>query len=338
MEARYYQKLGGNKVKCTLCPNNCIIQEGKAGLCRIRENRNGSLIASVFGQYSAIAFDPIEKKPLYHFYPGSQILSLGTIGCNLHCAWCQNCEISQKGPDTFFRGLQQENPEDLLKLSLENPDNIGVAFTYNEPGISIESNAEVARLFKENGLKTVLVSNAYLNPEALAEYAQLIDAFNVDLKAFDEANYKKNTGGSFDIVRRNILSLLNAGKHVEITCLIVPGVNDNEQDFRLFLGWFVSNCGKDIAIHLSRYFPHFKMNVAPTPAKLLENFAQIASEHVHYVYVGNMYSEKYTNTHCPECGEILIERKAYQVKKYQDLKSGFCKKCGTKLIFSENLV
>ncbi len=334
MIAKYFTNEKGSDVRCTLCPHNCLIKEGKSGVCRIRINKGGKLIAESYRKCSAVSFDPIEKKPLYHFYPGKSILSIGSVGCNMHCYWCQNCDISQVGVQETNR-LTEFTPQDLLRVAQSRSDNIGIAFTYNEPLIHIESYMEVASLFSENGFKNVVVSNGYISQEALKEYLNVIDAFNIDVKGFDEKKYRHYTGGGLKEVLTNLKRINNAGKHLEITYLVVTGVNDSEIEFRDFIEWVKTNLGRNTVVHLSRYFPRHKFDAEPTSLDKLIELAKIASEKLFFTYVGNIYSKEYKNTTCPVCNRRLITRLGYMVNIDRKIINGKCPECGAKVYISE---
>ncbi len=334
MEAKYYQSLPDGKVRCTLCPHECIIKPGKSGICRIRHNSNGVLIAESYQLYSALHFDPVEKKPLYHFYPGKEILSLGSVGCNLHCNWCQNYDISQKGVENDDK-LTHMLPETLVKMARIQKNSIGIAYTYNEPSISIESVIETARLCKENGLKNVMVTNGYIGEQAMTDYLELIDAFNIDVKAFREDIYQKYTGSKLEHVLKNIILAKKAGKHVELTYLVVTDINDKLEQFIELVNWIANETGKDTVLHISRYFPRYKLDNAPTSAIKLQLLAEKALETLDFVYLGNIYSGEFSNTRCPTCKSTLVTRKGYSVTINDDCKSGICPECKTKIFIDD---
>jgi pyruvate formate lyase activating enzyme len=331
MEAMYYQTLPSQTVKCLLCPQECVIQKGRRGLCNIRFNSEGTLIAETHQLYSAIYFDPIEKKPLYHFYPGKEILSLGSVGCNMHCYWCQNCEISQHGVEDS-RILTQITPEKIVELALSKKKNIGIAFTYNEPSISIENVVEIAELGKTNNLKNVMVTNGFIGQKAMENYISLMDAFNIDIKAFNDDIYKKYTGAKLIPVLDTIKMAVKANRHVELTYLVVTGINDTKEQFDELIKWIVNETGRDTVLHLSRYFPKYKMNNPSTPSDTLHSLARKAKEMLSFVYLGNIDTEEFSHTFCPKCKIVLISRKGYFVLIHDKLKKGICAKCGTKIL------
>ncbi|WAM32027.1 AmmeMemoRadiSam system radical SAM enzyme [Caldicellulosiruptor naganoensis] len=281
VEARYYEKLENKKVKCKLCPHGCVILPGNTGFCRARKNVDGKLYSLNYGYISSIAFDPIEKKPLYHFYPGSSILSIGTFGCSFRCLHCQNYEISQLTPNVF-----EVDTERLIELAKKDKDCIGIAFTYNEPTIWFEYVLDVAKKFKEEGFKTVLVTNGYLNKEPLLELLEVIDAANIDLKAFSDEFYKKVCSGDLESVKR-FIEICSKKIHIEITTLIIPTLNDSEDEIENLAKW-LSSIDDRIPLHLTRYFPRYKMNLPPTPKETLFKLREIAKRYLMYVYLGNI--------------------------------------------------
>ncbi|AZT89675.1 AmmeMemoRadiSam system radical SAM enzyme [Caldicellulosiruptor changbaiensis] len=281
VEARYYEKLENKKVRCKLCPHGCVILPGNTGFCRARQNVDGKLYSLNYGYISSIAFDPIEKKPLYHFYPGSSILSIGTFGCSFKCLHCQNYEISQLTPNVF-----EVDTERLIELAKKDKDCIGIAFTYNEPTIWFEYVLDVAKRFKEEGFKTVLVTNGYLNEEPLLELLEVIDAANIDLKAFNDEFYKKVCRGDLESVKR-FIEICSQKIHIEITTLIIPTLNDSEEEIENLAKW-LSSIDDRIPLHLTRYFPRYKMTLPPTPKETLFKLREIAKKYLMYVYLGNI--------------------------------------------------
>lgn len=333
-EALYYTKLEAQKVQCNLCPRNCIIEEGRFGDCRARRNRQGTLYSEVFSKISAFNLDPIEKKPLYHFYPGSEIISLGTSGCNLHCVFCQNHTLSQcqnKKP-VIVKSL---TPEELLDVLVKTENNLGLAFTYNEPTINYEYMLETARLAKNAGLKTVMVSNGYINQDPLEILMKYIDAFNIDLKGYSNDFYAHYTKATIKPVLKTIKTIGKSDRHLEITYLVIPTVNDNEEDFERACKWIAKECGKDTVLHLSRYFPRYELEQYPTPAETLFALFDIAKKHLNHVYLGNMATELHSNSYCPSCNNLLIERTYFHIVKKGINDQGECKNCGQK-VFVQN--
>lgn len=325
-EASWYQPLIDGSVQCTLCPHMCILKEEKTGICRVRVNKKGILQTEVYGYVSSINFDPIEKKPFYHFYPGSTILSLGTYGCNLRCFFCQNCSISQTAPDpelprTFF------TPEQIVQTAINQSGNIGIAFTYNEPIVWFEYMYDIAKLAKDAGLVTVMVTNGFINKEPLKALLEVIDGFSVDLKAFNDEFYSKVTSSKLEPVKETLKQIKAAGKHLEIVNLVIPGLNDDDAVFTEMVKWISKETGKDTVLHISRYFPNYKMVTEATPMSVMRRVKRIAENHLHYVYTGNMYADS-NDTSCPNCSNILITRHLYTTKIVGLDTEGRCTGCG----------
>ncbi|QSZ26766.1 AmmeMemoRadiSam system radical SAM enzyme [Aceticella autotrophica] len=317
-EAMFYEKLDNNTVHCLLCPHDCMIKEGKYGFCNVRKNVNGTLNTENYGIVTAIALDPMEKKPLYHFYPGRYILSVGTFGCNLRCAFCQNWEISQQKLEGNFA-----LPEQLIHIAKSQENNIGIAYTYNEPTIWFEYVIECAKAARENGLKNVLVSNGFINIEPLKELLKYIDAMNIDIKAFTDEYYRKLCYGKLDNVLRTV-EVAAKSCHVEITTLLVTGENDNVDEMEKLAKW-LSGINKNIPLHFTRYFPHYKMTNPPTPIETLKLVSETGKKYLNYVYTGNAPGFD-NNTYCPVCGNLLIERNINI--NIIGIKNNKCLKCG----------
>lgn len=327
IEAGYYRKKEGNQVECLLCPHHCTIRPGDAGKCRIRTNNNGTLMADMYGNLSAVHIDPVEKKPLYHFHPGKEILSLGGLGCNFSCNCCQNYSISQTGKNDFPR---------VIKMSLENIlfeaekalDNIGVAYTYNEPGVWYEYMFEIAKLIKEKGMKNAMVSNGYINKKPLLDLLPFMDAFNIDLKCFDSNLHEQFTGGKLKFVLNTLKAIVKEGRHLEVTHLLVPGLSDDIQKFNEMVNWIRDELGDSTPLHISRYFPKFHMDSNATPAEMLRDYAEIAAEKLHFVYLGNVSELHFQNTVCPACDTPVILREGYSIHLAGMANNGTCKSCG----------
>ncbi len=331
-EAHYYEKHPTGEVTCTLCPHRCKLKPEKRGNCGVRKNVNGILYTEIYGKVSAIHFDPIEKKPLYHFYPGSQILSIGTVGCNLSCRFCQNHEISQADSESYGY-LSTYTPDDIIKIAHSRKENIGISFTYNEPTIWFEYVMEVAKIAKQNRLVTTMVTNGFINPDPLAELLPFMDALNIDLKAFTDEFYRKYTSSRLSPVMDSILKIKKAGRHLEITNLVIPGLNDNPETFREMVQWISDEVGKETVLHLSRYFPAHKMSIHSTPLSTLERLYNIASEHLTHVFLGNVGGAYYgKNSCCPSCGTDVIIREGYYTTVTGLEPGGTCSKCGYNVI------
>jgi len=311
-------------VQCFLCPHQCVIKPGKEGICRNKKNMDGELFAHRYGKVSAIAMDPIEKKPLYHFYPGSQILSVGTVGCNFSCDFCQNYQLVEASVP-----VEEVTPEVLVSAAKKH-DSIGIAYTYNEPFISFEFVLDCAMLARKAGLKNVLVTNGFYNPEPLAELLPYIDAMNIDLKSIRPAYYKKYCHARLEPV---LASIETAQKSclVELTNLVVTGLNDTDQDLSDLIDW-VARLNPEIPLHFSSYRPMYKMSNPPTPIERLRRAYELAQEKLKWVYVGNVYMDVGEDSICPHCGALLVKRRGYVVR-VNDLEGSHCGKCKTRLNF-----
>ena len=284
-ESLFYTKLENGRVCCGLCPHNCEIPDGGKGFCRVRSNRGGVLYSDSYGTVSGIALDPIEKKPLYRFHPGSMIFSVGNYGCNLRCLFCQNHSISMTAPEA---SAERISPERLAALATQyiKDGNIGIAYTYNEPLIGYEYVYDCAVLAKKQNLFNVLVTNGFINPEPLVKLLPFIDALNIDLKSFD-GNFYNNIKGDLKCVM-NTIETASVHAHVEITTLVVPDENDSDDEMDA-LARFVASVNPDIPLHLSRFFPKYKMNgKTPTPKETVFRLQKIAMKYLNYVYLGNM--------------------------------------------------
>ncbi len=322
-----FHRKSDNRIECLLCPHNCKIAEGKAGICGVRVNRGGQIELLTYGVISGYGLDPVEKKPLYHFYPGMNILSIGSYGCNMRCDFCQNYHISQN----VITGISKRIPPDeIVRQCLEAGNNIGIAFTYNEPVIWYEYVKDVAEKVKEAGMKTVMVTNGFVTREALDEYLQFIDAFNVDLKAFNEKFYRELTGARLGPVMNTLEKIAGSGRHLEITTLVIPGRNDSVQEMESEARWIASALGRDVPLHLSRYFPMYKRNDPATSPDILLNLFDVASQHLEYVYIGNAIHLTGQNTYCPGCGALITEREGYYIK-HTGLTENKCSVCGREI-------
>lgn len=287
MECRYYTKLKDGAVECQLCPHHCRIVNGKTGVCRSRRNEDGVLVSEVYGKPCSLAIDPIEKKPLYHFHPGTQCLSIACTGCNFRCLNCQNHEISQVSPDDVNH--YELSPNEVVALCRKHHCP-GIAYTYTEPLTYIEYVTDTARLAHENGLWNILVTAGYVCQEPLKDLLPYLDAANIDLKSFSDSIYQRISGGHLKPVLDTIQAMYDAGVWVELTNLVIPGVNDDMQMIRQMCLWLVNNGFADNPLHFSRFFPRFKMeNIPPTPIHTLQEAKRIAEEEgIRHVYLGNV--------------------------------------------------
>ncbi|MGE5372696.1 MAG: AmmeMemoRadiSam system radical SAM enzyme [Solirubrobacterales bacterium] len=310
----------GKNARCWICPHNCRIKPGGHGVCGVRINDGGQLIATNYGEVSSAAMDPIEKKPLYHFFPGRSILSIGTIGCNFSCGFCQNWNISRGEAET-----QYVSPDRLLELANEymRQGSIGVAYTYSEPLMWYEYVADCAPRLADQGLRNVLVTNGYINPEPLARILPDIHAVNIDLKAFTEAFYHKHCRARLDPVKQ-VIEMCTEHIHVELTTLVIPGENDEPEEIDELARW-VASVNSEIPLHLSRYHPAYEFEMPPTPLTTLQQAREAAQVHLKYVYVGNAGGFD-NNTYCSGCGEVLVERLGYHTRKVH-FSGGVCDVC-----------
>ena len=323
-------RISDEKIQCLLCPHLCRIAREKAGLCGARKNRNGIIELATYGAVSGYAMDPVEKKPLYHWFPGYNILSVGSFGCNMRCDFCQNHNISQIVPERAGRRMP---PAEVVDEALNLKRNIGVAFTYNEPVIWFEFMRDIAIATKNHGLFTAMVSNGYVCEEPLEEITGFIDAFNIDLKAFNDDFYKKLTGASLEPVKKSLRQIVKSGRHLEITTLIIPGQNDSIPEMVYEAEWIAGELGTDIPLHLSRYFPKHKRTDSMTPDETLCKLYDTASEKLEYVYLGNMHTDKGQDTICPVCGTTITKRSGYNTRLMNINDKGCCLKCG-KMIYN----
>ncbi len=322
-EALYYEKLDDSLVRCVLCPHSCVIKPGGVGVCRQRLNDGGTLISRIYGRVTSVAMDPIEKKPLYHFHPGRTILSIGTNGCNFACLFCQNWSTSQQ--DAYTRLL---SPRQAVRLAKEN-DSFGIAYTYNEPLIWYEFVLDAARLARAEGLKNVLVTNGFVQPEPLAELLPFIDALNIDIKSIRDEFYREICRGRLEPV----LETAKAAKkvsHVEITNLIIPTHNDSDEDLGALAAWISENLGPDTPTHLSAYFPAHRLNAPPTPPETLLRALGIFSAQLDHVYLGNTSLPDASDTHCVKCGAPVIKRRGWNTH-ITGLVGRACAQCGEEL-------
>jgi len=324
-EAYHYTKLGNN-VQCHVCPNQCILGENDRSVCRVKINKNGKLYTLAYGNPCAAHVDPVEKKPLYHFLPGSTALSISTAGCNFRCLNCQNWQISQSKPEeTRNTDLM---PGRVVGVALSNNCK-SIAYTYSEPTAFYEYMYDSSKLAKEHGIRNLWITNGYMNNEALVDLCQYLDAANVDLKSFDEKIYNKLNSGSLKPVLETLKTLKEQGVWFEVTNLVVPNWTDKYDMIREMSEWLYKNIGPDYPVHFSRFSPMYKLtHLPPTPVTTLETARQIALDAgMKYVYIGNVPLHKANNTYCSGCEKILIERKGYQIKQ-NNLVNGNCKYCG----------
>ena len=322
------------KIVCDACRHHCILKDGEVGICGVRANNKGELVSLVYGRPLSISLDPIEKKPLYHFLPGSHILSIGTFGCNFSCKFCQNYDISQTPKRKPLENIKTLIDKHSYTLSPQEIVNIAVsrgiksiAYTYNEPTVFAEYFLDIAKIAKEEGIKNVLVSNGYFSEKLRKIIPKYIDAINIDLKSMSKDFYLKLVGGKLEYVTENIKYLYKK-VWLELTTLLIPNENDSDEEIKKIAN-FIKDISSSIPWHISRFFPAYKMmNTPPTPIETLERAYRIAKEvGLKYVYIGNYPSDK-ENTYCPECGKLLISRKGYNINVL--MKDGMCE-CGEKI-------
>jgi len=322
VEAKYYEKKEDCRVRCLLCPQFCVIENEDFGTCGLRKNSGGTLYAAEYGNTISLSMDPIEKKPLYHFKPGTAILSIGPNGCNFSCFFCQNWTISQEESQTRFIA-----PKELVHIAKSN-ESIGVAFTYTEPLIWFEYVYDCAKELRDAGLATVLVSNGFINEEPAKELFPFVDAANFDLKSINDEFYRKLCDGRVKEVQDTITLAHRMGVHVEITNLLVPGENDSDDDITELTRW-IANLDRNLVLHISRYFPNYKFNTPPTAPDRIAKAYDIAKRRLKYVYTGNISGIGEPDTICPACGATLIRRSGGKVE-VMGLKDGRCEMCGLK--------
>ena len=324
---KYYEPLGDGKIKCLLCRHHCVLKEGQVGICGVNMNKNGELVNLVYGHPSSINVDPIEKKPLFHFIPGTDVLSFGTVGCNFKCPFCQNWQIAHtnKVNDSIY-----VSPEQMVALALQYNCK-SIAYTYNEPSIFYPYARDVGVLAKEKGVKNVFVTNGFESVYEIEDMKNWVDACNVDLKSFKPEYYKKVLKGKLEDVLDTIQRLHNVGIWQEITTLIVPGDNDSEEELTQ-IAEFIAGVGKEIPWHITRFHPDYKVtDKSPTPMETMLKAYEIGKKAgLKYVYLGNVATPVVTK--CPKCGEDLIIRSIYRVEKnilkIEEDGTGRCSKCG----------
>lgn len=314
----------GDAVRCGLCPHRCRIAEGTAGTCGVRENRGGTLFAATYGKVAAVAVDPVEKKPLFHFHPGARVLSIGSVGCNFRCDFCQNHHLVLR-----HAPVESVRIEDLLRTA-RRENSVGIAYTYNEPLIQFEFVLDCAKAFRAAGMKNVLVTNGYVCPEPLSELLPFVDAMNIDLKSTDPAFYRKVCGGDPGPVVATIRAAAKA-THVELTTLLYTGHNDTDGQVRGLVD-FVAETDPGIPLHISRYFPQHRATAPPTPPDRLAAAYRIARVRLPYVYVGNMRLPGAEDTVCPECRATVVRREGYRVDAC-GLSGNRCAACDARLRF-----
>lgn len=328
-EAMFYKVLVGNEVQCQMCFRKCIIPEGRRGACRNRENRKGKLYSVVYGRPSAVHIDPVEKEPQYHFLPGSEILCIGTAGCNFRCRHCHNWHLSQRSIEEMAY-VYDLMPEKAVEQALKNKIPT-MSFTYNEPTSFYEYVYDIAKLAKEKGLRIIWHSNGALNPAPLKELLKYTDGVTIDLKGFSQRAYD-NSSAELEPVLRTLKIIKEEGKWLEIVNLVIPTINDDLEEIREMCIWIRENLGVDVPLHFSRFFPAYRLTqLPPTPISTLEKAYEIARKvGLNYVSIGNVPGHKYNSTFCPKCGKKLIHRTHFMVLS-NDIEDGKCRFCGQEI-------
>ncbi|HSR32622.1 MAG TPA: AmmeMemoRadiSam system radical SAM enzyme [Anaerolineae bacterium] len=337
-EALLYEQLDDQRVRCVLCAHRCIIAPGRKGVCLVRENRDGTLYTLVYGIPLSQAVDPVEKKPLFHFYPGSTAFSIATAGCNFRCDFCQNADISQMPRDRGQILGRQATPEEVVRAARRSGSQ-SIAYTYTEPTIFFEYSYDIARLAHEVGIASVYVTNGYMTPEMLELFQGVgnghepwLDAANVDLKAFRDETYKKVCGARLQPVLDSLIKMKELGIWVEVTTLVVPDMNDSDGELAEIARFISTELGAETPWHVSRFHPDYKMNDrGPTSVTALRRAYELGRDAgLRYVYVGNLPGAHLEDTYCPNCGKSVIGRWGFQVTQ-KDLQAGKCSSCGTEI-------
>ncbi len=327
-EGMFWEPLSGGRVRCNLCAHRCVIREGRLGVCGVRVNEGGVLYTLVYGRAIAHHVDPIEKKPLFHYYPGSRSFSIATVGCNFRCAFCQNWDISQLSKISPQIEGYPLPPEEVVRLARESGSR-SIAYTYTEPTIFYEYAYDTARLAQPQGIGNVFITNGYMTPEALEEIAPYLDAANVDLKSFRQSYYSRVVGGRLNSVLDALRLMKKLNLWVEVTTLLIPGQNDSDEELR-DIAAFVHSLGPETPWHISRFFPAYRMlDVPPTSIERLRRARDLGREAgLRYVYVGNVPTDHGEDTFCYECGAMVIRRVGFAVLSNR-LREGCCPECGT---------
>jgi len=331
VSTRYWHKLDNDRVQCDLCPRYCKLKEGQRGMCFVRENQDAQIVLNSYGRSSGFCIDPIEKKPLNHFLPGTSVLSFGTAGCNLSCKFCQNWDMSKSREIDIL--ASSASPQQIAQRAKE----LGcrsVAYTYNDPIIFHEYAIDVAKACHELDIYTVAVSSGYVCEEPRKEFYEVMDAVNIDLKSFSEDFYHKLTGGHLQPVLDTLLYIKHETQvWLEITTLLIPGENDSDDELNEMCEWIMQNLGPDVPLHFSAFHPDWKMqDVPPTPPATLTRARKIAMQHgLRYVYTGNVHDTKGSSTYCHQCGHLLIERDWYELGRWGLDKNACCEACNTSI-------
>ncbi|MCM8819145.1 MAG: AmmeMemoRadiSam system radical SAM enzyme [Candidatus Omnitrophica bacterium] len=328
-EASFYKKLENKFVQCFLCPKTCVIGPGKYGFCRARKNIDGTLYSMGYSNPCSVAIDPVEKKPFFHFLPGTNTFSIASSGCSLRCKFCQNWEISQYSPEETRN--YHLPPEKVVEYAIKY-NCPSIAYTYSEPVNFYEYMIDTAKIAKEKGIKNIVHTAGFINPEPLEQICKYLDAVNVDLKGFNKNFYRNVCEGELDVVLNTLKILKKNRIWIEITNLIIPGYNDKPEEIKKMCIWIKENLGESVPLHFSRFHPMYLMKHIPsTPVNTLEMAVRIAKEvGLKYVYIGNVPGSEYENTYCPSCGKLLVKRIGFSVLE-NNIINGKCKFCGAKI-------
>ncbi len=330
MKTLFYEKLDNQKVKCRICHHYCVIDAGSRGICSVRENQDGDLYSLVYSKIIARGIDPIEKKPIFHMKPGSLSYSIATVGCNFKCSFCQNSDIAQMPSD--LGGLIEGNaasPESIVQEALKAGCE-SIAYTYTEPAVFVELALETAHLAKKKGLLNIFVTNGFMSPKVIEASAPVIDAANVDLKSFDDRFYRKYCKAKIEPVKETLKLMKSLGILVEVTTLLIPGLNDSVYEIRGLAEFIAQELGRETPWHVSRFYPRYKLTNCPsTPIDLLTQAYETGKKAgLHHVYIGNVPGLDAENTYCHSCGSLVIRRTGYRVHSFVS-ENGLCPDCGT---------
>ncbi len=332
-KAMLYEELSDGRVHCYLCAHYCTIPKGKKGICHVRQNTSGTLNTLVYGRTIAHNIDPIEKKPLYHFHPGSSSYSIATPGCNFRCDWCQNADISQMPREHDIIMGREAKPEDIV-IAARSGECRSIAYTYTEPTVFFEYTLDTSKLAHDAGIANVYVSNGYMTKEMLDIYHPYLDAINIDLKAFSEETYKKHIGAKLQPVLESLKTIKQYGIHLEVTTLIIPTINDDPSEIRDLAQFIAEELGVETPWHISRFHPMYKMpDVPPTAPETLLTAREIGKElGLRFIYLGNISGYNGSNTVCYSCGNLIVERLGYRIRIH-GLNDSKCNLCGADLNF-----
>ncbi|MDZ7330515.1 MAG: AmmeMemoRadiSam system radical SAM enzyme [candidate division KSB1 bacterium] len=329
-EARYYEKLPNRKIKCVLCPRECVIDDQETGYCGVRENHGGTYYTLVYGRPCSANVDPIEKKPLFHFLPGTLAFSIATVGCNVLCKFCQNWQISQARPDQV--PSYELSPQAIAQYARDTQSR-SIAYTYTEPVIFTEYMYDCAEQGHRLNIKSVMISNGYIKAQPMKDLSRVLDAVKIDLKAYTEKFYQEMVSGHLQPVLDTLVLLKQENMWTEIVYLMIPTLNDNPKELQQMCQWIVKELGPDVPIHFTRFHPEYRLkNLPPTPLKTLEMARKIALDTgLNFCYIGNVPGHEGENTYCPGCKKMVIQRLGFQIVSNSITKQGQCKHCGHKI-------